>query len=332
MREPNTRWQSVLAMGFNCAADLLTFLDIPLAEGSVAAEQQFKTRVPRGFASRMEKGNLYDPLLMQVLALDNELTSSDEYVLDPLIESEKNPYPGLLHKYDGRVLLTITGACAVNCRYCFRRHFPYQENNPGRNGWDDVLHYIADDTSIHEVIFSGGDPLLANDNTLSVLVDALEDIAHVKTLRIHTRIPVVLPERIDKDFLMLLKNSRLSRVVVLHVNHPNELSQDVRQVCKDLRSVGVHLLNQSVLLKGINDAPTVLAHLSEKLFEFGVLPYYLHVLDKVQGAQHFDMPVHDAIKIFQTLQTMLPGYLVPRLMREDPGALSKTLVGFPSYL
>ena len=328
MREPNLRWQAVLATGFTSVADLLRFLHLPVSLGSDAAGQQFKTRVPRGFASRMEKGNARDPLLLQVLAVEEELILSEGFLQDPLFEAQKNPYPGLLHKYAGRVLLTITGACAINCRYCFRRHFPYQDNNPGRKGWGDTLAYIAADPSIHEVIFSGGDPLLADDTTLALLIDALEDIPHVNTLRIHTRIPIVLPERIDSGLLDVLSHRRLSCVVVLHANHPNELNDDVKKACDDLKKIGVFLLNQSVLLKDVNDDAYVLVCLSKKLFQFGILPYYLHVLDKVQGAQHFERSDEDAKQLFRAMQISLPGYLVPRLMREMPGALSKSLVGF----
>ncbi len=328
MREPNLRWQAVLATGFTSVADLLSFLHLPVSLGSDAAGQQFKTRVPRGFASRMEKGNARDPLLLQVLAVEEELILSEGFLQDPLFEAQKNPYPGLLHKYAGRVLLTITGACAINCRYCFRRHFPYQDNNPGRKGWGDTLAYIAADPSIHEVIFSGGDPLLADDTTLALLIDALEDIPHVHTLRIHTRIPIVLPERIDSGLLHVLSHRRLSCVVVLHANHPNELNEEVKQACDDLKKIGVYLLNQSVLLKDVNDDAHVLVSLSKKLFELGILPYYLHVLDKVQGAQHFERSDEDALQLFKKMQISLPGYLVPRLMREMPGALSKSLVGF----
>ena len=226
----------------------------------------------------------------------------------------------------GRVLLTVTGACAVNCRYCFRRHFPYQENNPGRAGWDEALAYIAADTSLHEVIFSGGDPLLATDQTLLFLMTALHAMPHVKTLRIHTRIPVVLPERVDEQLCQLLKQSRFHTVVVLHSNHPNELNDSVLRACTRLREAGCHLLNQSVLLRGVNDEADVLVALSQRLFACGVLPYYLHVLDKVQGAAHFEVSDALAYMLFSSMQSRLPGYLVPRLACERPGSTSKTLL------
>ncbi len=329
MRESNPCWQQILVQGFGAASELLSFLQLPVAEGSSLAEKQFKTRVPRGFAARMQVGNRYDPLLLQVLAVDDELQITPGFVQDPLDEAATNSIPGLIHKYHGRVLLTVTGACAINCRYCFRRHFPYQDNNPGRAGWQPVLDYIARDKNIHEVILSGGDPLLANDAVLAPLLAQLAEIPHLTTLRIHTRIPVVLPERVDESLLELLTGNRLQEVVVLHSNHAQELDEQVAVACTKLRKAGCHLLNQSVLLAGVNDDAQTLAALSERLFACGVLPYYLHVLDKVQGAAHFDVSLEDALTIFKQLQSSLPGYLVPRLAREEAGFKHKTLLTLP---
>ena len=326
MRDSIPCWQKILAQGFPSAAELLGFLDLPVAEGSLLAEKQFKTRVPRGFAARMQRGNRQDPLLLQVLAVEEELQTVDGFTQDPLNEIAANPIQGLIHKYHGRVLLTVTGACAINCRYCFRRHFPYQDNNPGRAGWLPVVDYIANNPDIHEVILSGGDPLLAKDNVLAELFTLLETVPHLRTLRIHTRIPVVLPERINSDLIQRLETSRLQIVVVLHSNHPHELDTNVANACIALRHAGCHLLNQSVLLAGVNNNVDVLVALSERLFACGVLPYYLHVLDKVQGAAHFDVDLADALAIFQQLQARLPGYLVPRLAREEPGKKNKTLI------
>ena len=328
MRESIPCWQKNLAEGFSSAAELLSFLNLPTSLADNLAEKQFKTRVPRSFASRMQPANPTDPLLLQVLAVEEELETTDGFSSDPLAEDAANHLPGLIHKYHGRVLLTVAGACAVNCRYCFRRHFPYQKNNPGRAGWQPVLDYIANDPEIHEVILSGGDPLLATDTILEPLLKQLAAIPHLHTLRFHTRIPVVLPERINEQFIKLLADNRLHKVIVLHSNHPQELDANVLLVCKTLRDVGCHLLNQSVLLAGVNDNAYVLAELSERLFTLGVLPYYLHLLDKVQGAAHFDTPVDQALEIFQKLQSLLPGYLVPRLVREEPGKKSKTLLGY----
>jgi EF-P beta-lysylation protein EpmB len=258
MRESSLSWQKKLVQGFSSAKELLTYLELPFEDASLA-EQQFSSRVPLSFAQRMQKGNPKDPLLLQVLAVTQELDEPQGYVADPLEERSSNPLKGLIHKYHGRVLLTLTGICAVNCRYCFRRHFPYQDNNPGRTGWDDVMEYIKKDPSITEVILSGGDPLLASNLVLEELIAAIERIAHVHTLRIHTRIPIVFPERIDSDLVSMLARSRLNKVIVLHCNHAQELDAHVGQVCGLLHQAGCHLLNQSVLLAGINDDPQTLA-------------------------------------------------------------------------
>ncbi len=326
MRDTSLSWQKKLAQGFNSVTDLLNYLELPLEHGSVLAEKEFPSRIPLSFAQRMQKRNPSDPLLLQVLAIDTELAINEEYSHDPLVELNSNPLKGLIHKYHGRVLLTLTGICAVNCRFCFRRHFPYQENNPGRSGWADICDYINRDSSITEVILSGGDPLLAADLVLKELILQLEAIPHVTTLRVHTRIPVVFPERIDSGLLDILSATRLRKVIVLHCNHAQELDDNVRNACTNLRKAGCQLLNQSVLLAGINDDASLLATLSHALFAFEVMPYYLHVLDKVQGAAHFDMPFTRVQEIYHQLQQTLPGYLLPRLAREEPGKLSKTLL------
>jgi EF-P beta-lysylation protein EpmB len=325
MRDTSLSWQKILAQGFTSASDLLCYLELPPLS-SLLAEKQFKTRVPLSFAQRMQKGNSNDPLLLQVLATQDELDVVSGYDVDPLIELRVNPLKGLIHKYPGRVLLTLTGVCAVNCRYCFRRHFPYQENNPGRDGWQDICSYIAQDSSITEVILSGGDPLLASDRVLSGLIEQLDAIPHVHTLRIHTRIPVVFPERVEPGLVSLLAATRLKKVIVIHCNHAQELDKHVHQACLSLQQAGCHLLNQSVLLAGINDDASILATLSQALFSCGVMPYYLHVLDKVQGAAHFDLALARAQTIYSQLQERVPGYLLPRLVRDEPGKLSKTLL------
>jgi len=326
MRETNASWQRLLAEGFASSRALLEFLELPEGFASTVAEQVFKTRVPRGFAACMNKADPSDPLLRQVLAVPDELTPVPGFVRDPLDEAAHNPKPGLIHKYAGRVLLTVTGACAINCRYCFRRHFPYAENNPGRAGWADALAYIKADTSIHEVILSGGDPLLAPDTTLQFLINALDVIPHVHTLRIHTRLPVVLPERITPSLCTLLSTSRFQCVVVLHANHAAELSRAVFEACNALRQAGCHVLNQSVLLAGVNNSIDALVALSKRLWTCGVLPYYLHVLDRVEGAAHFSVADDEIKALFHALPAYLPGYLVPRLVQEVPGAKSKVLV------
>lgn len=326
MRESISGWQRNLAEGFSSSVELLSFLNLPISLANERIEKQFKTRVPRGFAERMEMGNPNDPLLLQVLAVENELETIEGFSLDPLLEKSANPLPGLIHKYQGRVLLTLAGACAVHCRYCFRRHFPYKENNPGRDGWQPVIDYIANNVDIHEVILSGGDPLLVSDIALATLLERLAEIPHLQSMRFHSRIPVVLPERIDSKFIKLLAGNRLQKVMVIHSNHPQEIDENVHRVCQLLRETNCHLLNQSVLLAKINDNASVLARLSERLFACGILPYYLHLLDRVQGVAHFETPLDKALDIFRELQTMLPGYLVPRLVREEAGQRSKVLI------
>ncbi len=325
MRDSSLSWKKKLGQGFLSAAELLDFLELP-APGVVNAEQQFPSRIPLSFAQRMQKGNPRDPLLLQVLATIQEEEYVAGYSVDPLSELHANPIKGLIHKYHGRVLLTLTGVCAINCRYCFRRHFPYQDNNPGSAGRQTIIDYISADKSIHEVILSGGDPLLASNHVLKDWFTALSAISHVRTVRIHTRIPIVFPERIDADLLAILADLSLNKVMVLHCNHAQELNDEVGEVCQQLKQTGLHLLNQSVLLAGVNDEVHTLVELSHALFQRHIVPYYLHVLDKVHGAAHFDVPLEEAKGLHQQMQTLLPGYLVPRLAREDAGALSKTLI------
>ena len=327
MREHLSIWQQELANGFTSANELLAFLSIAPEEYAAGIEQKFKTRVPKNFARRMQPGNRYDPLLLQVLATQDEMLESVDFVLDPLDERSTNKLPGLIHKYYGRVLLTVTGVCAVNCRYCFRRNFSYTDNNPGKVGWQKVIDYIGDDQSISEVILSGGDPLLATDTTLAYFLEKLSAIQHVKTVRIHTRIPVVLPSRITDKLCDLLQLSRLRKVIVLHSNHPNELDNSVYNACQQLRNADCHLLNKSVLLKNVNDDAHILAVLSDKLFTYGVLPYYLHILDQVKGAAHFALSYEYVLELFAKLQTLLPGYLVPRLVKEESHMPNKTIYG-----
>lgn len=318
-------WQKILAQGFQSSRALLQYLELPEEFASEDAEILFKTRVPRRFAERMQKKDPHDPLLLQVLALNNEHHDPKGFTADPLQE-KNNSVPGMLHKYKNRVLLTLTGVCAINCRYCFRRHFPYNENNPGRAGWSKAISYIEQDTQIEEVILSGGDPLMASNAVLLHLIEQLNNIPHLRTLRIHSRLPVVLPERFDDELLAILAQCRLQKVVVIHCNHKQEIDESMRAACARLRAINCTLLNQSVLLKKINDNAQTLAQLSNSLFACGVLPYYLHLLDKVSGAGHFDVSRSEATAIFRELQTLLPGYLVPRLACEEPGKPHKTLL------
>ena len=306
-------------------------VDALTSDGSKEARtvlRDFPLRVPQGFVARMCPGDPNDPLLLQVLPIGNELLPAPGYVDDPLSEGDVNPVPGLLHKYRGRALLVVTGACAVHCRYCFRRHFPYAEQRVGDRDWRRALDYIAADPSIREVILSGGDPLSLADTRLSRLACDIAEIPHVRRLRLHSRQPIVLPERVDDALLAWLGQvAHLRPVLVVHANHPNEIHDPVREALARLRRIGVTLLNQAVLLKGVNDDVATLEKLSETLFEAGVLPYYLHTLDPVQGAAHFEIDEDTARHLVQRLSAELPGYLVPRLGREVPGAPAKTPIG-----
>jgi len=321
-------WQQELSALVRDPAELLQLLELPeeLLAAAQAADLLFPLRVPRPFLERIEKGNLADPLLQQILPLGAESQITSGYSPDPLAEQSSNPQRGLVHKYHGRVLLVVSPSCAINCRYCFRRHFPYADNNPSRSQWQDTFDYISADPSINEVIYSGGDPLAASDRQLQWLTEQLASIKHVKRLRVHTRLPVVIPQRITADTLAWLAHPGLQSVLVLHINHANEIDDAVRHSIAKLRAAGVTLLNQSVLLKGVNDHAETLISLSEALFAEGVLPYYLHLLDKVQGAAHFDLTEARGVELHRQMQRSLPGFLVPKLTREEPGAESKTLI------
>jgi EF-P beta-lysylation protein EpmB len=276
----------------------------------------------------MRRGDPTDPLLLQVLPLHAELQESAGFTADPVGDMASRIAPGVLHKYAGRALLIATGACAVHCRYCFRRHFPYGDENASGGQWQDALTALRADRSIDEVILSGGDPLSLNDRRLRELTEQLATIAHLKRLRIHTRQPIVLPERVNAGLLGWLRSVNQQVVMVLHVNHAQEISPDVVKACADLQANGVRLFNQSVLLKGINDTTATLTQLSETLFAAGVQPYYLHLLDRVQGAAHFEVSEFKAQQLLRELTAALPGYLVPKLVREISGHASKTPVPF----
>lgn len=318
-------WLTELAQAISDPIELLKQLDIdptPWLKG-LQARNLFAQRVPLSFVARMEKGNLHDPLLRQVLPLAEEFEVHEGYSTDPLDEQD-NVLPGLLHKYQSRVLMIVKGGCAINCRYCFRRHFPYQDNKGNKTTWQQSLDYIAQHPELDEVILSGGDPLMAKDHELQWLIEGISHIPHIKTLRIHSRLPVVIPNRITDDLCKSLSQTRLHVVLVTHINHANEINAELVAALAKLRHIGVHLLNQSVLLKDINDSADVQAQLSRALFDAGVLPYYLHVLDKVQGAAHFYVSDEQARDIMAELLKQVSGYLVPTLAREIGGEKSKT--------
>lgn len=322
--ERTPEWQAELANAISSAEELLDTLALPHSSSGLVRNPTFRLRVPRCYVAKMQKGNANDPLLKQVLPLAAE--NSPYGVNDPVGDIAAMATPGLLHKYRGRALLVTTGACAIHCRYCFRRHFPYTNANPGKNEWQDAMVYLSTRQDIHEVILSGGDPLVLDNAKLGRLLTTLEQIPHVKWLRIHTRLPVVLPSRIDEELVSLLQKLRFRKTFVIHANHANELMADEFAAMHRLQSSGVTLLNQSVLLKGVNDTASTLIELSKRLHEAGVLPYYLHMLDPVQGAMHFEVSQSRAIELMESLRKELPGYLVPRLVREIAGEASKTAI------
>ncbi|EOC1531459.1 EF-P beta-lysylation protein EpmB [Cronobacter turicensis] len=319
-------WLSQLADVITDPDELLHLLNIDASEELLAgrdARRLFALRVPRAFAARMEKGNPQDPLLRQVLTSREEFVAAPGFTTDPL-EEQNSVVPGLLHKYHNRALLLVKGGCAVNCRYCFRRHFPYADNQGNKRNWQAALDYIAAHPELDEIIFSGGDPLMAKDHELEWLVANIEALPHIKRLRIHSRLPIVIPARITDALVRLLGETRLQVLLVNHINHAQEIDDAFRTGMTKLRAAGVTLLNQSVLLKGVNDNAATLAALSNALFDAGVMPYYLHVLDKVQGAAHFMVSDDEARAIMRELLSQVSGYLVPKLAREIGGEPSKT--------
>lgn len=322
---PATHWQTALANAIREPSALLQYLDLPKSflNGAIAANRSFALRVPLGYCQRIEKGNPDDPLLRQILPLATELINDQQFSHDPVGDIAAIEVPGLLHKYHGRVLIITTAACAVHCRYCFRRHFPYHENRAEQD-WQQTIDYISANPDIHEVILSGGDPLSLTESRLKNLTDKLINIPHIKTLRLHTRLPIVLPERINNELLDWLDSLPWKIVIVLHCNHANEIDISVAQALKLLHQHQITLLNQSVLLAGVNDNTDALVNLSQKLFEHDVLPYYLHLLDKVQGAKHFYVNREKASKLLGEVRQRLPGYLVPKLVTEEAGEKSKT--------
>ncbi len=318
-------WQQQLANAFHQVDALYQYLNIdPLTLPAIDKNNTFPVKVPKSFADCMTPGDPDDPLLRQVLPLQRENRTVQGFMADPVGDLAATTTSGVIHKYQGRVLLITTAACAIHCRYCFRRNFPYRDNQLTGQRQQQALDYISRHPDIHEVILSGGDPLLLSDARLAALLSALDKIPHIRRIRLHSRLPVVLPARINQSLLELLSSVRAKVILVLHSNHANELSDKVALACQQLHQLPVTLLNQSVLLKGINDNAETLCNLSEKLFELDILPYYLHQLDRAQGAAHFAVDDSTALSIYRELQTQLPGYLVPKLVREVAGAAFKT--------
>jgi EF-P beta-lysylation protein EpmB len=320
-------WKHELKNAFSNNRQLLEYLQIDkrAAPYEINESLDFPVRVPLSFAKRMKVGDPLDPLLLQVLANDIENQVVAGYGKDPLLEQGLSQ-PGLLHKYYGRVLFILSGSCAINCRYCFRRHFPYQTSADSYSNLQNNLDYVSSDTSISEVILSGGDPLLMGDQQLALLVNQLSEIPHVKQLRIHTRMPIVIPSRITEQLIELLAATRLITCLVVHTNHPNEIDDITGTQLQRLVQNGIPVLNQSVLLKDINNNSKTLALLSRRLFSYQILPYYLHLLDPVQGSAHFYESEANALVLIDSLRKSLPGFLVPRLAVERPGEKSKTIL------
>ncbi len=316
-------WKTQLSHGISSVEQLLKTLNLSTKQLSIQkdASQLFKTRVPWSFVSRMKSGDPEDPLLLQVLAQDDEFKQVNGFSKNPLQEHPASK--SLLHKYHNRVLLILSGACAINCRYCFRRHFPYQDYLPGKSGIQEIVDYLLKHPQVNELILSGGDPLVMDDEYLHRLFCQISPIKTLKRLRIHSRIPIVLPARITKRFVDNFSQLPLQTILVTHANHANEINAEVMEGLVNLKQAGVTLLNQSVLLKGINDSVSALAELSEILFQAHVMPYYLHQLDKVEGAAHFSVTNQQARALMKELLEILPGFLVPKLVKEIPGAASK---------
>ncbi|QIW16020.1 EF-P beta-lysylation protein EpmB [Pasteurellaceae bacterium RH1A] len=322
------QWLQDLAQAINDPLELLKALELNPADFAqdIEARKLFALRVPRPFVQKMRKKEPLDPLFLQAMSAGQEFERVEGFVKDPL-EEQHSPAPNILHKYHNRLLFMLKNSCAINCRYCFRRHFPYEEVKSGKRVWQEGLAYIAAHTELEEVILSGGDPLMAKDEELDWLLSQLEAISHLKTLRIHSRLPVVIPSRITGELCQRLSHSRLKTVLVTHINHANEIDEVLAEKIAQLKQAGVTVLNQSVLLKGVNDKAQTLKDLSDKLFEAGVLPYYLHLLDKVEGASHFYVSDEEAFAIYKELQAITSGYLVPKLAREIAFEPNKTLMG-----
>ena len=319
-------WQHLLAQAIRDPDALIDYLELPKKPfyNADQANKNHQLLAPLGYLDKIQKGNWDDPLLKQILPIEDEMLDVKGYVSDPVGDLNASLTAGVLQKYQGRALIITTGTCAVHCRYCFRKEYPYAEAKPAINNWQQVIETISHDPSLHEIILSGGDPLILSDQRLISLCQQLAAIPHIKTLRFHTRIPVVLPQRIDTHFLHWFSALPIKKVVVIHANHANEIDPLVGDKLRALANTGAIVLNQSVLLKGVNDSVEALENLSQQLFHYQTLPYYLHLLDKVKGTAHFDIQQQQALLLMEELRHRLPGYLVPKLVREVSGKRPKS--------
>jgi L-lysine 2,3-aminomutase len=325
---PRSDWHRSLANAIRDPAELISRLGLPdsLLGPASRASESFPLLVPESYLRRMRTGDVNDPLLRQVLPLSDELVEASGFIADPVGDAAAHRAPGLLHKYAGRALLIATGSCAVHCRYCFRREYPYQQEPRRLDDWTPALEAIASDESLHEIILSGGDPLMLTGARLADMLERLAAIPHLRRVRVHSRLPIVLPDRVTPELLDLLRSTRLTPIMIVHANHPAEIVDDCRDALRDLVQSGITTLNQAVLLRDVNDDANTLAELCERLVDLGVLPYYLHQLDRVRGAAHFEVDESRGLELIAELQRRLPGYAVPRYVREVAGAESKTAV------
>lgn len=337
---PTPSWQTQLANAISSIDELLEILNLSdiLDKRLIYQPNRFKLRVPRAFIAKMQIGDINDPLLRQILPNSLEQARVSGFTYDPLSENLQNPDKGILHKYRSRILLTITGACAIHCRYCFRQHFDYASNLPTQADLDKIIKYVLQYPDVNEVIFSGGDPLSLSNRRLFFWFDKLRELPQIDTIRLHTRLPIVLPDRLDDELLAYFSQAKTQNkkkcqfVMVTHCNHANEIDDITAQKLQQLKNTGVTLLNQAVLLAGINDNLTDQVNLCRRLWQANVLPYYLHLLDKVAGAAHFDLPEKTAIDLYWQMLECLPGYLMPKLVQELPDKPFKTPVNIYKYL
>ncbi len=325
---PRPGWREAMKRAIRDARTLCQMLELPdsWANAAVEAARSFPVFAPLEFIARMRAGDPGDPLLRQILPVRQELETVEGFSPDPVADGSATLRPGLLQKYPGRTLIVTTGACAVHCRYCFRRHFPYSDAPAATGDWDGIVARIAADPGLEEVLLSGGDPLTLPDERLSELAERLAAIPHVRRLRIHTRVPIVIPQRVTPDLIGWLRGTRLTPLVVVHINHPQEIDEPVRDALAKLVDAGIPVLNQAVLLRGINDDVATLEQLCRQLVDLRVLPYYLHQLDRVAGAHHFDTPAGQGERLVAELRERLPGYAVPRFVREVAGESSKRVL------
>jgi EF-P beta-lysylation protein EpmB len=321
-------WRQSVKDAVRDPAELCRLLDLPpeVATRATAAHGDFPLFVPRELIARMRPGDPHDPLLRQVLPLDAESAPAEGYLVDPVGDGAARRLPGVLCKYRGRVLLITSGACAVHCRYCFRRHYPYAQEPHAPRDWRPAIAEITRDRELREVILSGGDPLMLIDRHLADLTQRLAAIPHLTRLRVHTRLPIMIPQRVTDELLRWLTGTRLAPVMVVHANHAAEIDGEVAAALTRLVMAGIPVLNQAVLLRGVNDSVAAMAELCERLVDLRVMPYYLHQLDRVAGAAHFEVPVAEGLQIINALRARLPGYAVPRYVQEIAGRPGKTVL------